>query len=125
MKLRSILKAVLAIACVLLLFALYLRAFGGKVQSKVVSPDGKYVAQSKILDGGGATEAFQVIVQVGSKWNPFKHTVFSASTYGATFKTSWTSSDKLLVQCIDCTQAKILRQEPNWNSISIRYDVQH
>jgi len=100
---------------------LYLRLFAGTVQQRLPSPDGSMVAECRVLGFTAATDSPATTVQLRTKFNPFRHTVFSGLLYGGDVNISWADSGTLVVKCHRCSNADIRGMEQKWNTVSIRY----
>jgi hypothetical protein len=106
-----------------LAFGLYGRMFGGKVLQRIASPDGKTIAYL-IFDGefAAATDVAHSAVELRSRLNPFRDTVFSYVNNGATVTVSWIDANNLRVDCGDtCDRLDVDGLARSWNGISIHY----
>lgn len=120
----TIVRAVLIFFGIFMLAFLYLRIFAGKLDQRVFSPDGRTVAECRTFDFAAATDADQTAVQISSRFNPFRHTVFSGLNYGATVSASWLNPRTLLIRCTNCKDLDIRGQEHRWKDITIRYEIE-
>jgi hypothetical protein len=118
--LPAVLVGFLAIPCFLLL---YVRVFPSGIQQRVSSPDGQAVAEQILLRPLTTLDTVQTTVQLRTKLNPFRHTVFAGLNYGAEVTISWIDSRNLLVKCVKCTNLNVLRREDNWRYVTIHYEI--
>ena len=102
---------------------LYFRLFAGTVQQRAVSPDGNAIAEIRIYNFAGATDASTSTVQLRNKLNPFRHIVFSRLDYGGNVKLLWTGPKRLLVECVDCPNLRVVQQEEKWKDIDVVYSM--
>jgi hypothetical protein len=102
---------------------LYFRLFAGTVQQRVASPDGSVVAEIRIYNFAGATDASTSTVQLRNTLNPFRHIVFSRLDYGGDVKLLWTGPKRLLVECASCQNLRIVQQEEKWKDIDVVYSM--
>jgi len=79
------------------------------------------VAECRILGFTAATDSAATTVQLRTKFNPFRHTVFSGLLYGGDLRISWADSRTLVVKCHGCSNADIRGMQQKWNAVSIRY----
>ena len=93
------------------------------VRERSISPDHGTIAEVARTEGGGATEAYFIGVQLRSRLNPFKHVVFGGLDYGATVRISWVDSMNLIVTCERCENLDQKVKEQQWKTVSIHYNV--
>lgn len=105
----------------LVILVLYLRIFAGHVQQRAPSPDGRVIAEVRLYHGLSAMDAPEDSVQLKTRLNPFRHTVFFALNYGGDVRVSWTAPSSLVVTCSRCGELSIYAQEYRWGDVSIRY----
>ena len=105
---------------------LYIRLFAGDVRQRLVSPDGMVIAEVRTLDFAAATDGPNTAIELRTKNNPFRHSVFSGLDYGAKITVSWIDAKSLLVRCEDCAKLSYgnTRQD-KWHEIEIHYDLQN
>jgi len=119
--LRGVTKVFGSIILILLAVVLYLRLFAGRVTQRLDSPDGNAVAEVRFYNYGFATDAPEIALQMRTKYNPFRHTVFFALTYGGDVTISWTDALSLSVSCSRCNDLGVYAREVTWRDVSIRY----
>jgi hypothetical protein len=106
-----------------LVAGLYLNIFGGKVLQKVVSPDGRTVADIRGDDEfAAATDVAHSAIELRSGLNPFRYSVFFYVNRGATVTISWIDANNLRVDCGDtCDHLEVVDLKRSWNGITIHY----
>lgn len=116
-----IFRALLIVVGISVLAFLYLRTIAGRVDQRVLSQDGRMVAECRTFDFAAATDTEQTTVQIRNRFNPFRHTVFAGLNYGAKVSISWQDPRTLLIRCINCKNLDIRRKQPEWHGVSIIY----
>jgi len=134
--LRRGLTVVLGVVALLAASVLYARLFAGVTRQYQPSPDGRNIAEYREYKEGSATTTDVSTVELRSRFNPLRHTVLSGLDYGAKLSLTWIDSHTLLVTrngcshgdlqvpCNNCTSLDIIKKEPRWRDISIRYSVE-
>lgn len=98
-------------------------AFSGHLVQAAVSPDGRFLAQIRQYERGGATEPRYTGVEIGPRLGGFRHTIFYAGAAGETLRVSWSTSATLLVSCDDCGGMEVAESpEHDWHGVAIRYN---
>lgn len=98
-------------------------AFSGHLMQAAVSPDGRFLAQIRQYDWGGATEPRYAGVEIGPRMGGFRHTIFYAGATGETLRISWSTSTTLLVSCDDCGGMELAGSvDRDWHGVAIRYN---
>lgn len=98
-------------------------AISGHLVQAAVSPDGRFLAQIRQYDWGGATEPTYTGVEIGPRMGGFRHTAFYAGSVGDTLRISWSSPGALLVTCDDCGGVELAGSvDHDWHGVAIRYD---
>ncbi|MHB8487429.1 MAG: hypothetical protein ACYDCM_17080 [Candidatus Acidiferrales bacterium] len=115
------LKLAVGFVFLLVLMGLYLRFFSGRRQQLVSSPDGAVIAEVRLYRGVSAMDAPEDAVEVRTKFNPFRHTVFFALNYGGDVSISWLNSHHLLVTCINSKNLTVYTKQQKWKDITIHY----
>lgn len=119
----SLLTALLVIALLYFAQASCGYAFSGHLVQAAVSPDGRFLAQIRQYDGGGATEPKYTGVEIGPRMGGFRHTIFYAGAAGDTLRISWSTPGALLVTCDDCSGMELAGSvDHDWHGVAIRYD---
>ena len=121
-KLKWIFRTFLGLAAIAIV-AFVWRAFVGKVEARLISPDNNVVAEVRQYTFRAATDAPETEVQVGSRFHPGSHTVFDGLSYGAEIKISWIDSNTLLIRCVSCNQFHTVSKEDRWGPIFIQYEI--
>ncbi len=119
----AMLGVALVVSLGLVVTCLYLRIFAGTVNQRLPSPNGQLVAEVRTLTSLSALDRDFVTVQLSRRFNPFRHIVFGGSDYGVKITVSWTDSEDLLVQCVDCDNLRDETVENNWNGVTIHYEL--
>ena len=100
---------------------LYLRLFGGTVNQRVSSPDGRVVAQVRTFDFS-ALDPYYTYVEVSARYNPLRHIVLGGPNYGAEIKLSWMDANNLIVTCVNCDQLSGYESgDRRWDGVTIHY----
>ena len=116
-----LLKIAMVVGAILVVALVYMRLQAGNVQQRLPSPDGRVIAECRILDFAAATDSAATTVQLRTRFNPLRHTVFLGLLDGGNVTISWPDSNTLVVKCARCDKAYIQGTERQWNSVSIRY----
>lgn len=112
--------AIVIVLCIAGVVA-YLRFFAGHVQETAESPEQNLVAEVRLYNFGFATDAPDTAVQLRTRLNPLRHTIFFALNYGGSVTVSWLDSHTLMVRCQNAKNLSIYKKLPAWNDVSIRY----
>jgi hypothetical protein len=124
---RIVLVGGITIGCIIVAHVallLYGRLFAGHVQQRVVSQDGAAIAEVRQLEPLSAMDANLITVELRTRFNPFRQTVFGGLDYGGEIKISWIDSRDLLVQCLRCDRLDIRRNESAWHNVAVHYEIQ-
>jgi hypothetical protein len=120
------------ILVVFVIVVLYLRLFTGTVYGKVMSPDRRYVAEWREYCGfAAATDSCLDSIELKSRYNPFRHSVFEALGMGRPL-IIWRDSRTLVLDCLNCgsfivkcsaceSQPYIVGKEGRWGDVRIFY----
>jgi len=113
---RRIIKAALLLILIVAASLTFARLFSGKVRQSATSPDGKYVADCREFRDFST-------VQIGPKFNPFRHTVVDL-LYDAGLSVTWIDSKNLLIDCQKCGELYAnVKKDSRWRDVSIYYTV--
>jgi hypothetical protein len=118
---RITVRLSLGLFLTLSLLWVYLRISPGDVKQRIVSPDGRFVAQVRELHNGSAVDADYLSVQLREKWNPFGHDIYGGLDYGIEIAISWVDSKNLLVTCTNCVKLGQGFKEDQWHEVTVHY----
>ena len=95
----------------------------GMCSNGLKSPDGKTIAEIRLLGSATALDVDQTTVQLRSRFFPFRHTVFAGLQYGGQLKISWLGTNELLVKCAHCKDIDVRAMERRWRGVTIEYEI--
>jgi hypothetical protein len=118
---RVTIRILAGVSLALALFWGHMRFYAGKAKQRIVSLDGKFIAQVREFQTGSAVDSDYIAVQIQTRWNPLRHDVYGGLDYGIGIKIYWADSSNLVVTCTNCEKLGEGLKENKRHDVAIRY----
>lgn len=93
-----------------------------QTQSKVMSPDGKSVAEVIVADCGAPAHSTKVRVR-RTRWPAHEAYIFRSPRIHH-INLSWSNNQALNIDCADCVPRFVARSDPKWLDVNVQYKLE-